>query len=66
MRPEGNVTGFTISFGSLGGKWVELCVLRGGSWYNSPRSLRAASRDWGAPGERGNSKGFRLGRTLTP
>jgi hypothetical protein len=24
MRPEGNVTGFTISFGSLGGKWVEL------------------------------------------
>jgi putative ABC transport system substrate-binding protein len=23
-RPEGNITGFTISFGSLGGRWLEL------------------------------------------
>ena len=41
-------------------------VLRGGSWVNVPRHLRAADRDWGAPGYRINYLGFRLGRTLTP
>jgi formylglycine-generating enzyme required for sulfatase activity len=39
----------------------QLRVLRGGSWYDNPRSVRAAARNWGAPADRGLSLGFRLG-----
>jgi formylglycine-generating enzyme required for sulfatase activity len=39
-------------------------VLRGGSWYDNPRLLRSASRDWGTPDYRVDVTGFRLARTL--
>ena len=39
-------------------------VLRGGSWYNTPRFLRAATRDWDVPGLRFSYVGFRVARTL--
>jgi formylglycine-generating enzyme required for sulfatase activity len=39
-------------------------VVRGGSWFNVPRLLRAAFRFGNA--DRGNRFGFRVGRTLTP
>ncbi|MCY7320436.1 MAG: formylglycine-generating enzyme family protein, partial [Phormidesmis sp. CAN_BIN36] len=35
-------------------------VLRGGSWYFSPRFCRSASRDLGDAGERGDYGGFRV------
>jgi uncharacterized protein (TIGR02996 family) len=35
-------------------------VLRGGSWYISPVSCRSPFRDWGEPGGRDGSVGFRL------
>ena len=41
-------------------------VVRGGSWSNYPGLLRSASRIGGTAGARGNSSGFRAGRTLTP
>jgi formylglycine-generating enzyme required for sulfatase activity len=41
-------------------------VLRGGSWDNVPRSLRAARRDFDRPGGRFDYVGFRLARTLDP
>ena len=41
-------------------------VLRGGSWYNSWRNLRATLRVRLASGERGNGDGFRVAQTLTP
>ena len=41
-------------------------VLRGGSWFNLPGSLRAAFRNWYSTDLRNYSFGFRLGRTLTP
>jgi formylglycine-generating enzyme required for sulfatase activity len=41
-------------------------VVRGGSWINVPRYLRAADRDRITPVDRGKFSGFRLGRTLTP
>lgn len=47
--------------GDCGGR-----VLRGGSWSDSPRLLRAAIRNWGTTVDRNYSLGFRLGRTLTP
>jgi sulfatase modifying factor 1 len=39
-------------------------VIRGGSWFNLARLVRAASRSWSAPGARGDDLGFRfsLGR----
>jgi len=40
-------------------------VIRGGSWYNISRYLRAAMRS-NAPAKPDYSTGFRLGRTLTP
>ena len=39
-------------------------VLRGGSWNNRPSNLRAANRDRGTAGNRGNNIGFRVARTL--
>nr|WP_294519620.1 SUMF1/EgtB/PvdO family nonheme iron enzyme [uncultured Rhodopila sp.] len=42
----------------------KLRVVRGGSWNNSPRSVRAGYRDWLNTGYRGTSTGFRVARTL--
>jgi formylglycine-generating enzyme required for sulfatase activity len=39
-------------------------VLRGGSWINTPKGLRAALRDWIGLDNRVNLFGFRVGRTL--
>jgi formylglycine-generating enzyme required for sulfatase activity len=42
-------------------------VVRGGSWYGSPRVLRSAFRGRSVPGSRvSNDVGFRVARTLTP
>ena len=41
-------------------------VVRGGSWWNSPRGLRCAFRGWGAPSGRNNIYGFRLVQDLDP
>ena len=38
----------------------ELRVIRGGSWYNNARSIRAADRDWSKPGRRFFGLGFRV------
>ena len=38
-------------------------VLRGGSWYNYPRNLRAADRGWSDVGSRSGNVGFRVART---
>lgn len=35
-------------------------VLRGGSWLDLDLSIRSAYRDWGGPGNRSSSDGFRL------
>ncbi len=37
-------------------------VLRGGSWYNLPRLVRAADRSRNAPANRDDNIGFRLAR----
>ena len=39
-------------------------VLRGGSWYDSPRNLRSADRGGDGTGNRSSRVGFRLARTL--
>ena len=39
-------------------------VLRGGSWFNEPRSVRSANRSRNTPVNRFNDIGFRLARTL--
>jgi formylglycine-generating enzyme required for sulfatase activity len=41
-------------------------VLRGGSWRDPPRTLRAASRTPGSPGLHSDNFGFRIARTLQP
>jgi len=41
-----------------------LPVIRGGSWYSSPRFLRSASRYRFAPGHRDDKVGFRLVRKI--
>ena len=41
-------------------------VLRGGSWFLSPRGRRAGGRAWLDPGSRNFYLGFRVARTLTP
>jgi formylglycine-generating enzyme required for sulfatase activity len=40
-------------------------VVRGGSWYNDPQSLRSASRGSFATVSRDGDLGFRVGRTLS-
>jgi formylglycine-generating enzyme required for sulfatase activity len=39
-------------------------VLRGGSWFDGPRSARSANRDWYSTGNRFGIDGFRVARTL--
>ena len=39
-------------------------VVRGGSWDNDPRDVRAGYRYWGNTGDRRNGTGFRVARTL--
>ncbi len=39
-------------------------VLRGGSWYDYARSVRAANRDWDDPGARSGNCGVRLLRAV--
>ncbi len=51
-----------------GNAWTTGCaengrVLRGGSWYYSPASLRSANRGRYIPGSRYSDNGFRLART---
>ena len=41
-------------------------VRRGGSWENGPVVLASANRSRGAPTDRYNTNGFRVGRTLSP
>ena len=40
-----------------------LRVVRGGSWYNDPRSARVADRYGDTPGYRGSLLGLRLVRS---
>jgi len=41
-------------------------VVRGGSWVNNLRSVRAANRYFNDPINRNSFFGFRLARTITP
>ena len=41
-------------------------ALRGGSFNDTPRNLRSASRNWGAPGYQGRYGGFRCVRGVGP
>ena len=41
-------------------------VVRGGSWFSSPRNLRSANRSWDSTGNRDSYLGFRIARTLAP
>ncbi len=47
--------------------WTAPCrrVVRGGSWNNNPRRLRAANRNRNTTDNRNNNLGFRVGRTLS-
>jgi hypothetical protein len=38
-------------------------VVRGGSWNNNPRNVRAANRNDNTPDNRNNNIGFRLAKT---
>ena len=54
-----------------GSAWVtggdcNVRVLRGGSWFASPRNLRSAYRIRNSTGNRYFTYGFRIARTLTP
>ena len=48
------------------GCYEESAVVRGGSWYNNLRYLRAAGRDRGPPSDRDDGVGFRLVQDLNP
>jgi formylglycine-generating enzyme required for sulfatase activity len=73
---HGNVWEWTCSEYDVGYSGTELrCVsdpnsvarrvVRGGSWFNLPRHLRAADRGRGAPADRYLGVGFRLAKTLS-
>jgi len=53
-----------------GSAWTTNCsgatrrVLRGGSWYDFPVSLRSANRNWNSPYIRSSGSGFRIARTF--
>ena len=55
-----------------GSAWTTGCdgtrraVVRGGSWYITPRYLRAANRGWLTPSDRDGNCGFRLVQDLNP
>ena len=53
--------GSAWEFGDCGGR-----MLRGGSWYSTPRNLRSANRGGYVTGNRISDVGFRIARTLTP
>lgn len=40
-------------------------VIRGGSWNEHARNVRAAYRNWNHPGNRNDNLGFRLARAQT-
>lgn len=40
-------------------------VIRGGSWNNDARNVRAAYRNWNDPGNRNDNLGFRLAGAQT-
>jgi formylglycine-generating enzyme required for sulfatase activity len=42
----------------------QIRVLRGGSWYDNPSSVRVSDRDGGNPGVRYGLYGFRCGREV--
>lgn len=53
----------------LGGVWAVggdkgVRVLRGGSWTDTPKSLRSANRNWNRPGRQRYHYGLRVARTL--
>ena len=50
---------------SASGGDCELRVLRGGSWFNSPRNLRSANRYGSNATARFDDNGFRIARTLS-
>ena len=50
------------SFGSLTGP-LSVRVLRGGSWNNNPRNVRAANRNRNGTDNRNNNNGFRVAST---
>ena len=55
-----------------GSAWTNGCgstvraVVRGGSWFSLPRTLRAAYRVWNSPSVRFSDNGFRLVQDLNP
>lgn len=53
-----------------GGAWLSgdcsKCVVRGGSWSDTPKFLRSAARYRYATGGRRFDYGFRVARTLSP
>ena len=63
---NGSYAGAPVDGSAWGSGDCDVRVLRGGSWYVSPRSLRSADRYWDTAGDRSFSGGFRVARTLTP